>query len=370
MEKNKRIMSLDVFRGLTVALMIIVNSPGTSSPYPILDHAPWNGCTLADLVFPFFLFIVGLTSVVSLSRQSQVSTEDKRLLYTSIFRRTVILFALGLALNAIPHHLSWDSLRLYGVLQRIALCYFFTTLIYLNTSIKTQVGIFVGILWGYWALLTLIPVPGYGSPSLSEDVNWVGFIDQLLLSANHLYTKTFDPEGLLSTLPAIATTLSGVVTGSLLLSSRSLYNKCMLMLIAGCVCLLVGGLWGFSFPINKSLWTSSYVLWTSGWALILFTVCLLITDIWNYQRWALVFKVLGMNAIFVFVFHVLLLKMQSVWLIPLKNSGTGTFKMLIAEYLTVYFSQEDTALLFALVFLLFNILIAWFLYKRKWFLRL
>lgn len=225
--KSSRILSLDVFRGLTMALMIIVNSQDSTLSYPILEHARWNGCTLADLVFPFFLYIVGLTTVISLQKHSVAS-------YSAIFKRSILLFLLGLFLNAFPNHFDFSNLRLFGILQRIAICYLVCSIIYLNTTVKTQILIFSGILIGYCAVMTMLPVPGFGAGNLTIAGNWVGYLDRLVLPVRHSYLHgSFDPEGLLSTTPAIATTLSGVLTASFLLTQRSKQNKCYLIIAMG-----------------------------------------------------------------------------------------------------------------------------------------
>lgn len=363
-----RILSLDVFRGLTIALMIFVNSQGSTGVYPILEHASWNGCTLADLVFPFFLYIVGLTTVISLRRQINAD-KARGDIYKSILNRTVLLFLLGLFLNIFPFYLDFSSVRVYGVLQRIALCYFVCSLIYLNTSVKTQILIFLSILCGYWFIMTWVPVPGYGALSFSMESNWVGYIDTLLFSPRHLFGK-LDPEGLLSTIPAIATTLSGLLTGSFLLTRLSKQKKGYLMLAMGLMFLLLGWLWGYSFPINKNLWTSSFVLWTSGYALIVFALCFFIVDHLGYIKWSLPLKILGMNALFIFVLHVLLLRMQAAFFFPLKNGVIVNLRVGITEYLFGQYSLQNANFFYALCFLLFNFLIAVFLYRRQLFFKL
>ncbi len=368
--QSKRVLSLDVFRGLTIVLMILVNSPGNRSPYPILEHATWNGCTLADLVFPSFLFIVGLTSVIHLKSQLGLNKQDKGLLYAAILRRSVILFALGLFINVFPHPIDVNTVRIYGILQRIALCYLISSVIYLNTSIKTQILIFIGILLGYWLMMTLIPVPGFGANNLTEHGSWVAYFDQLLFSAPHLYGTVYDPEGAFSTLPSLATTLAGVLTGNLLISALSQYKKFIYMLFAGIISLGLGWIWSFSFPINKDLWTSSFVLLTSGYALVVFAFCYWVIDILGYKKWALPFKIFGMNALFAFIFHIVLIKIQAQFVFVLKNGSIGSLKMMITEYLFEGFTAQNASLLFSFSFLLLNFLVVAFLYRRKLFIRI
>lgn len=186
---SERILSLDVFRGLTMALMVLVNSQGTHDAYPLLDHAAWNGCTFADLVFPSFLFIVGVTTVISLKRQVVANAKVSSDVYKTIFKRSALLFLFGVFLNAFPLHFDFATIRIYGILQRIALCYFVCSVLYLNTSVRTQAVIFVAILIGYWYLMVFVPVPGGIGAPLSITNNWVLYIDQKLLSP-HIFIKT------------------------------------------------------------------------------------------------------------------------------------------------------------------------------------
>jgi predicted acyltransferase len=366
--KTNRILSLDVFRGLTIVLMILVNSPGTRTPYPILEHASWNGCTLADIVFPCFLFIVGLSSTISLKKQAHQKT--KFALYSGIIQRSVILFFVGVLLNAIPYHFNFETIRVYGILQRIAVCYLVCAILYLNTTTKAQILIFLGILLGYWFIMTQIPVPGHGANQLTVEGSWVTYFDQMLFTPAHLFEKVYDPEGFLSTLPAIATTLAGLLTGRLLLTSLSNKNKCYLMSIMGCVFLLLGWLWGFSFPINKNLWTSSFVLWTGGYALIVFALSFLIIDILGYTKWALPLKIFGMNALFAFILHVALLKIQSMFYFPLRNGNLDNLRAVVADHLFGSYGAQNAALFYSIVFLFLNFLVVAFLYRYKIFIRI
>ncbi|QMT60353.1 acyltransferase family protein [Legionella sp. PC997] len=363
-----RILSLDVFRGLTMALMVLVNSQGTRMTFPILEHAEWNGFTLADFVFPAFLFIVGITTVISLKRHLKV--ESKTLLYRSILTRTVLLFLFGMFLNAFPSHFDLATVRVYGILQRIAFCYFICALLYLNTSVKTQFFIFFGILIGYWYFLTQIPIPGTGMDQLSMTNNWVSYIDSLLFSPVHLLSKTFDPEGLLSTIPAIATTLSGVLVGHFLLTPINKQKKSMIIIATGILSLLLAWIWSYNIPINKNLWTSSFVLWSSGFSLIVFGLCFFIIDVLGYTKWSLPFKIFGMNALFIFIFHVLLLKIQSMFVVTLPNGAHDVLRVAISEYLFGGLGPQCAGLFYALLFLFFNFLVASFLYSRKIFVKI
>ncbi len=359
-----RILSLDVFRGLTIFLMILVNSQ-PSTAYPLLVHAQWNGCTLADLVFPGFLFIVGLTTVISLRNRGTSAS-----LYQTIAWRSFNLFFIGLFLNFYPFTQELSHWRFYGTLQRIALCYFICALIYLKTTTKIQIALFTLIVLGYWLLMTQLPVPGFGANQLTPEGSWVSYFDQLLFSPSQLFETTYDPEGFLSTFPAIATTLLGVITGQLLLSNNSPTKKFYSMSGLGIALLILGWLWDFSFPINKNIWTSSFVLWTGGVSLVSYALCYLLIDICGYQKWSLPFKIFGMNALFIFVVHVILLKTQ--FSIAMTNSS-GTLVNLrvgLVGSLTPPFSPPNAALLYGVLFITLNFLLVLFLYKRKIFIRI
>ncbi len=367
-EGSKRILSLDVFRGFTIVLMILVNSQGDSS-YPILVHASWNGCTPADLVFPFFLFIVGITIVISLQKYLLDTEISRKILYYSIVKRALILFLFGVLLNAFPHHFDFATLRYYGVLQRIAVCYLVCSVLYLNFTPRTQILTYIIILVAYWILMTFIPVPGIGANQLTESGTWVAYVDQLLFTAPHLFGKVYDTEGFISTFPAIATTLSGVLTGMYLLTLDSPIKILNGMLVAGALLMGTGWLWGYSFPINKNLWTSSFVLWTSGCALILFSIMYWVIDMKKYIAWALPFKIFGMNALFAFIFHVYLLKIQYLFTFTTKNGDMLHMRPAITNYLFGSFSPQNASLLYSILFLGFNFIIVAILYRHKIFFR-
>lgn len=347
--------------------MVLVNSLGTRISYPLLEHSEWNGCSLADLVFPSFLFIVGMTTEISLRKHKLIN--NKVSLYSNIFKRTVLLFGFGLLINAFPTHFNLETLRVYGILQRIAICYFICSIIYLHTRVKTQILIYLVILLGYWYLLTQIPIPGLIHYELSADHNWVNYIDRMLFSPVHLLNNT-DPEGLLGTLPAVATTLAGLITGSFLLVSTNKTIKCSSMILMGLAFLLVAWMWNDSFPMNKKLWTSTFVLWTNGISLIIFGGLYFVIDIKRYTKWSLPFKIFGMNALFIFIFHAILLKIQFMYLVTLPDGTQDNLRVALAQYLFGYFSPQNAGLFYAIVFLLFNFLVATFLYWKKIFIKI
>src|SRR5271168_2803316 len=260
-----RLLSLDFLRGLTIAFMILVNNNGDEQlAYWPLKHAAWNGFTPTDLVFPTFLFLVGITTVFSTaSRLAKGAT--KQSLFLHVLRRSIILYLLGLVVNSFPYfHLH--TMRFYGVLPRIAICYLIVASLYLiSPGWRSKAALAVAALAGYWILMRFVPVPGFGVPGhdiplLDRDANLTAWLDRQIFPASHLYERTRDPEGLLSTIPAVATTLLGLLTGMWLRTQRTLGQKIGGIAIAGLTGVLLGRLWNLSFPINKKLWTSSYVL--------------------------------------------------------------------------------------------------------------
>jgi len=288
-------------------LMILVNNPGSwQAIFSPLRHARWHGCTLTDLVFPFFLFIVGVSIVLSL--QKQIYTDQKRLVI-KIIRRSLILIILGLLASGFPFftlrpepglHERMETIRLPGVLQRIALCYFFAAVIFLNIRYRGRIMIIVTLLLGYWALMSGLAIPGCDNIN-SRDENLAACLDRYIFGV-HLYKKNlFDPEGLLSTLPAVATTLLGVEAGEIL-SSRVRKNiRLIKLFFSGIILTILGLFWDIHFPINKQIWTSSYVLFTAGLALMLLAILNWICEEKHLHSWGLPFRVYGLNAITVFV---------------------------------------------------------------------
>lgn len=297
-EKPERLLSLDIFRGMTVAAMILVNNPGSwTDIYAPLQHASWHGCTPTDWIFPFFLFIVGVAITLSLQKRKERGDKD---LVLPILKRAGILFFLGLFLNGFPFF-DLSQIRIPGVLQRIAIVYLATALLFLKTSWKTQGTIAAALLLFYWAIMTLIPVPGIGKPGLEPTNNLAAWLDSLLLPG-HLWAKSkvWDPEGLLSTIPAISSAIIGILLGHWLNSQKDSATKASWIFIFANVCLAIGLIWDTVFPINKNLWTSSYVLYTGGIALHIFGMCYWISDVKGYTFWTKPFLVYGSNAITVF----------------------------------------------------------------------
>ena len=367
-----RLVSLDVFRGATIAAMILVNDNGSEAAYWPLKHAQWSGWTPTDLVFPFFLFIVGVSLVLSF--QSRLKRGDtKRALVLHSFKRSVILFLLGLFISSYPHfHLA--TLRIPGVLQRLAVAYFVAVLLTLYVNTFGRIAIAACLLVAYWILMRFVPVPGYGVPGvniplLHPDWNLTAYIDRKLM-LGHLYEGTRDPEGLLSTLPSIATALIGVLTGEWLKSSRSQIQKARGMLLFGVFVVVAGKLWNIWFPINKKLWTSSYVLFVGGLALIVLALCYWLIDIRKKRgAWTKPFLIFGTNAITAYVIsEVLAGTLYSIHV----HLGSRTVHM--QEYIFRSFfawiqPEALASLAYSLAFVLVCFLPIWWMYRKKIFLR-
>lgn len=299
-DSSKRLISLDMLRGLTIALMIVVNDPGSwEHIYWPLEHAAWHGITITDFVYPFFIFIVGVSIVLSSSKQLDAWV-DKKKMKKKIWIRSLKIFGLGLFLSLFPDF-NFMELRIPGVLQRIAICYLVCAYIYLGTNWKTQVKIAVFSLIGYWLAMVLIPVPGLGAGVLEPGKNLAAWIDSMVIPLK-MWQGTWDPEGILSTVPAIVTGITGMLAGQLLKQDMEIEKKLNYLFFIGLICVVGGYTWDLFFPINKNLWTSSYVLFTSGWAFMSFAACILIIDIHGHDRIAKFGVIYGSNAITIYVF--------------------------------------------------------------------
>lgn len=309
--KPPRLESLDVFRGITIAGMILVNNPGSSSAYAPLHHADWDGWTPTDLVFPSFLFIMGVAIPFSFAGGRGLGA-GRAGLFLKIVRRSLVIFGIGLALQALGMILTggrgadWSRFRIPGVLQRIALCYLAAAAIELAAGVRAKVGIIVALLVGYWLAMTMIRVPGHEPGDLSRAGNLAAVIDRATLGTHIYRPGVYDPEGILSTIPAVATTLIGILAGHWLRSGRSPFEKDAGLFLAGWFGVALGEVWGAVFPINKALWTSSYVLLAAGLALQALGVCFWIIDLAGHRRWSRPFAIFGKNAIAAYVVAALL----------------------------------------------------------------
>ena len=372
---SKRLTSVDVLRGITIGFMILVNDPGSSHAYAPLKHADWNGFTPTDLVFPTFLFLVGITTVLSLSgRMARGAT--RRQLLLGVLRRAVLIYLLGLLVNSFPFT-NFGSMRFVGVLPRIALCYLVVGSLYLcNQGWRDKVLLLVAALVGYWVLLRFVPVPGYGVPThdvplLDKDGNLAAWLDRAMFPAQRLYEKTRDPEGLLSTIPAVGTALLGVLTGIWLKTSRGLREKIVATAGGGALCVALGWWWNFAFPINKKMWTSSYVLFAGGLSLLLLAAAMALIDLpkWRAETrdrvWmpALVF---GTNAITAYVLSELLAGALYAIRMP---SGISLHHWLWDRIYPAVPNAAFASLVYSLAYVAVCWGVVWLLWRKRIFLR-
>jgi predicted acyltransferase len=357
-----RYTSVDILRGLTVAVMILVNNPGSwDHVHPWLLHAEWHGCQMADLVFPFFLFLVGLSIVFSLSKALASGIAKNRLAFKCI-KRALILIGMGLFLNLFPDF-DFIHLRFLGVLQRIGIVFGLASLLFIYCSENQRRGLTAFILIGYWLLLAFVPVPGIGEVSLEKNQNWASWLDQLILQG-HLwkYSVTWDPEGILSTFPALVTALLGISAGLYWQQKDSPSKGYLLLGIAG---LALGLGWSFIFPLNKALWTSSFVLFTAGFALVLLSLLVYLVDDIKIERGTLPFKALGANPLMAYFGAELLARV----LILIKIHNITLYEYIFAGF-TQFLPLLGASFAFALTTVLFWMGVALFLFKKKIFIKI
>jgi predicted acyltransferase len=357
---EQRLLSLDVFRGVTILLMVLVNNGGGPVSYRQLEHSEWNGWTLTDCVFPSFLWIVGVAITLSLGKRLKFGDPPSQLL-PKILRRTVILFLLGLLTYVYPT-MSISHQRLLGVLQRIALCYLIASLIYLYTGARTQIALIVLLFACYWMMMTFIPVPGYGAGNLSVEGNFAHYVDQIVLGThNYAFTRTWDPEGIISTLPAIGTTLLGVMAGHVLRLDMPMALRRNRLLLIG-ACLLAAGLvWNVWLPINKKLWTDSFATFMAGLDFVCFAALIWIVDERHWSKYLKPFVITGMNAIVVYV--------ASEFLAEFLN-GTSLHKGIYNRFFVSIALPVNASLLWALAFTALMYLLSYVMYRRRWFVRI
>jgi predicted acyltransferase len=416
---KERLISLDVFRGFTILLMTIVNNPGSwGSIYPPLEHAEWNGCTPTDLVFPFFIFIMGTAipfampnkqfdfgvfnkiivrslrifclglflnyfSRIELFGLEGISLLILRLIITfgvayallgnfSLKIKTYLVFGIFATLLSLAYSQleAFKDVRIPGVLQRIGIVYFFTSILYLKTTQKTQLLVAASILLVYWLLMAFVPVPGFGEANFEKGTNLAAWLDNLILNG-HLwsYSKTWDPEGILSTLPAIATGIFGMLIGQILNLQIPKIEIAKKIGIIGIALIIIGLIWSIIFPINKSLWTSSYVLYSAGIATLCLTLLYYIIDISNYKKWTAFFLIWGVNPMIVFFFSGIIPRVLSS--IKIQNPEIAAEQInlqnLIYNFWMVPFFENplDSSLAYALTYAVFWSLILWVFYKNK-----
>lgn len=387
--RPERLVSLDVFRGLTVAGMLLVNNPGTwSAIYPPLEHAAWNGWTPTDLIFPFFLFIVGITTELSL-RARRARGDDERAILHQILRRGALIFLFGFLLSGFPFF-TWppalpeasfldrvvdrlEHWRVLGVLQRIGLAYLFGALLTWRTTLTQQVGILAVLLFGYWALMTLVPVPDTGVAGRfvldHPDQLLSAWLDRTMLGTNHLWigAKTWDPEGVLSTVPAIGTMILGTFAGRWIAhDERTLTDRLAGLFAVGAMAMMLGLMWHWVFPINKSIWSSSYVIFTAGMGAVALATCMWIIDVMQVRRWTFPFVVYGTNPMLAFLGSGLMARLiSSIWT---WETGTGSrisaqgfvFNTLYASWLP----PREASFAYALSFVALWFVLLWGAWKR------
>jgi predicted acyltransferase len=369
-----RLVSLDVVRGITVAFMILVNNNGSERlAYWPLKHADWNGWTPTDLVFPTFLLLVGITIVFS-TQSRMAKGEAKRVLLMHAFKRAAILFALGILVHGFPDY-PLATLRIYGVLQRIALCYLLATMLYLaDRRVLTLASIAASGLLGYWILMRWVPVPGFGMPGrdiafLDKDANWVSVVDRLLF-AGRLLEQTRDPLGLISTIPAVATCLLGILTGLWLRTEKGMMAKAYGMLSGALAGLALGSFWAIWFPINKRLWTSSYVLFAAGWTLLFLAICYFVIEIRKHDgAWTYPWKVFGSNAIVTYVFSELLSTVLEIIHWAANGETVDLKEWIFARIFAPIVNVQFGSLLYSLSFVLVCFVPALVLYKKQIFIK-
>jgi len=360
---KNRILSVDIFRGMTIVLMILVNTPGTwSNVYAPLLHAQWHGYTPTDLVFPFFLFIVG-TSIVFAYQKKEPSPST----YKKITIRSLKLIGLGLFLGAFtisfPFIKEFTDIRFPGVLQRIGVVFFFTAILFLNLNWKRLIWVTGFFLVGYWVVMTLVPVEGQPSTLERAPNNLANWLD-VWVFGSHNYKPDYDPEGLLSTIPSIASALMGVFTGLILRSKQE--KKATILFGLGGILLIVGHAWDFIFPINKALWTSSFVLVTAGWANIILALIYYLTDI-RKIAFGSIFRYAGANAIVVYFLSSFITKLfYSIKV----NADTSLHGWLFETiYVQEFLSMQLSSLLYGLTVVGFYCLLAYVLWQRKIFIK-
>lgn len=364
MTELKRLISLDAFRGFTIAAMVMVNNPASwSYVYPPLGHASWNGLTPTDLIFPFFIFMVGISVALAYTKRLNIGS-PKGPMYKKIVIRSIKIFAVGIFLWLFPNF-NFESIRFAGVLPRIAVVFLACAFLFLNSKWKTQAIVAGILLVGYWLVMCFIPTPGYGKVMLEPGANIAAWIDSKYLPG-YLWQETWDPEGLLSTLPAIATGITGMLAGHLVLSKIEPERKIIYLFSISFFAFIIGFFWNYIFPINKSIWTSSFVMVTSGLAGMVLAVSIFFVDILGRTRFTKVGIIFGSNAITVYV-------LASFWRIPfytLKIAGESLNNHWLNLFENLGWSMNFGSFTYAAMFISLNFIPAYFLYKKKIFIKL
>jgi predicted acyltransferase len=376
---NKRLLSLDTFRGITILAMILVNNPGTwGAMYAPLRHADWHGWTVTDLIFPFFLFIVGVAIVYAFSGKLEKG-EAKGALTLTALKRAGVLFLLGLIMAGYPFFQLEPSfglrdnielIRIMGVLQRIAICYFLASVIFLYFKPKVQLYWAAGFVLFYWAAMFLIPVPGHGAGLIDDKINnLAAFIDRAILGQN-MWVGTgrlWDPEGLLSTLPAISTTLIGVWAGHILRNKdNDEVKKTAQLMVTGSILVIIGYIWAWHFPINKPIWSSSYAVMTGGQAMVGLALCYWFIDVKGYKKWTEPFVVYGVNAITVFFMSGIIARTLGLFHVTMASGDTVTVqRWIFLTFFDSWMSTINASLAYSIMWVFLWYLILLFMYRKK-----
>ncbi|MEL1252279.1 DUF5009 domain-containing protein [Flavobacterium sp. DGU38] len=376
---NNRLVSLDVLRGFVMFWIMsgehIIHALAKAAPIPVfvwmssqLHHTDWDGITFYDMIFPVFLFVAGVSMPFSFDKKmklagviapSELPSQEKKKIYLSMLKRTCILVFLGCVVNGLLRFEGYDQTRFASVLGRIGIAWFFAGLIYLNFDLKKQIVWFAGILIGYYLAMKLIPVPGFGAGDLTAEGSLEGYIDRLLLPGR-LHSKVYDPEGIFSTIPAVATALLGMFLGTFLKTKADFLsiNKIILTLVTSAVVLIgVGLLWDYDFPINKHLWTSSFVCFVGGFSILFFTFFYFIIDVLGFHKWAFPLLLIGSNSILIY--------MAAEGLVNFKHTADYIFGGLIKFAPTVW---QPVFITLSVTFI--QLVLLYFLYKKKWFLKI
>lgn len=358
---SQRLTALDAFRGLTIAFMVLVNDAGDGHHvYAPLNHAEWNGWTPTDVVFPSFLWIAGVALALSLTKRLAAGMARTDL-FVQALRRSAILFALGLIVYAAPAF-SLSTQRILGVLQRIAICYLAAAAICLTSRVRGRILWILGLLSVYWLLMACAPVPGFGAGRLDVEGNFAHYVDRIVLGAHNYHsTKTWDPEGIVSTLPAIATALFGVLCGDLLATKRSLSEKVKLMIGIGVVLIALGELCGIWLPINKKLWTSSFSLFMAGLDFVMLAAFLWLVDGLGHRRAVKPLVIMGLNPITIYMIAELLDEALNI---------SGLHKAIYRAVFVPLASPINASLLWALFYTALMFLFAWIMHRRGWIVRI
>jgi predicted acyltransferase len=359
--KTGRLLSLDVFRGATMALMVLVNNGGGPGSYSQLEHSSWNGWTITDCVFPSFLWIVGVAITLSLSKRLAAGVPRSKIAIQTL-RRAAIIYCLGLLVYLYPEF-HFGTMRVLGVLQRIAICYLIASLIYLTTSLRGQILWILGLMSSYWLFMKLAPVPGYGAGHLDVQGNFAHYIDQIILGKhNYADTKTWDPEGIISTIPAIATAIFGLLAGRILQWRREIAARSSWMFVIGGLLLIAALICNEWLPINKKLWSDSFALWMAGLDFMIFAGLLWIVDGEGHRRFTKPFSIIGMNAITIYMISELL-----AGTIDAIRVGSGSLQQ--AVYHNAFASwagPANASLLYALSYVLLMYACAYAMYRKGW----